>query len=173
MDSPIAVKSDHHQLNENESSQCDVSRYSHVLEIYDFSPELKTQDIITSLSVYNSRDFDIKWVNATHALAIFSSRTAAQGALSMPYYNLKLRCIKDAIEASKLKCHESSECLPYKKRPQTSSMLARRLVTGALGIKSKISPEQMAEEKKKLDEAREKRRTTMKSNQDIWEGNVH
>lgn len=44
--------------------------------------------------------------------------------------------------------------LPYKQRPQTSAFSAHRLVTGALGIKSNITPEQRAAEKKKLQEAK-------------------
>jgi hypothetical protein len=43
---------------------------------------------------------------------------------------------------------------PYKQRPETSASLARRLVTGALGLKVTLSPEQRAAEKKKLEEAK-------------------
>lgn len=53
----------------------------------------------------------------------------------------------------------SSSCrpdylLPAKERPQTSAALARRLVTGALGVKSNLTKEQREAEKKKLQEAR-------------------
>jgi len=44
--------------------------------------------------------------------------------------------------------------LPYKQRPETSAILARRLVIGALGIRNNITPEQRAAEKKKLQEAK-------------------
>lgn len=43
---------------------------------------------------------------------------------------------------------------PYKPRPETTAMTARRLVTGALGIAPKISKEQREMERQKLKEAK-------------------
>ena len=43
---------------------------------------------------------------------------------------------------------------PYKARPQTSASVARKMVTGALGIKAQIPKEQRDEERRKLKEAR-------------------
>lgn len=45
---------------------------------------------------------------------------------------------------------------PYKPRPVTSAVAARRLVTGALGMQPRLSKEQRAEERKVLKEARGK-----------------
>ncbi|RWS09156.1 coiled-coil domain-containing protein R3HCC1L-like protein, partial [Dinothrombium tinctorium] len=150
------------------------SEFPHVLEIYDFSADLKTQDLFTSLSVFNSRDFDIKWVDDTHALAVFASESAALEALKMPYHNMKLRPLTQAIRESKIKAKKCAEFLtPYKQRPETSAALARRLVSGALGIKMNLTTEQRAAEKKKLLEAKERRKQAIKQTQDIWEGNVH
>lgn len=55
--------------------------------------------------------------------------------------------------------HRHSVCspdylLPAKERPQTSAALARRLVTGALGVKSSVSKEQREAEKRQLQEAK-------------------
>lgn len=44
--------------------------------------------------------------------------------------------------------------LPAKERPQTSAALARKLVIGALGVKSNMAKEQQEAEKRKLQEAR-------------------
>lgn len=44
--------------------------------------------------------------------------------------------------------------LPAKERPQTSAALARKLVIGALGVKSNLTKEQREAERKKLQEAR-------------------
>lgn len=44
--------------------------------------------------------------------------------------------------------------LPAKERPQTSAALARRLVTGALGVKSNVTKEQREAEKRQLQEAK-------------------
>lgn len=127
-----------------------------------------------SLCFHSSRDFDIRWVDRTHALVVFSSTNAAQEAVNMPYNNVKLRPLSEAIEESKEKAFKCADfLLPYRQRPQTSSLLAHRLVTGALGLKSTTTPEQRAAEKKKLDEAREKRRSALKQAQDIWEGKVN
>lgn len=44
--------------------------------------------------------------------------------------------------------------LPAKERPQTSAALARRLVTGALGVKGNVTKEQREAEKRQLQEAK-------------------
>ncbi|RWS24986.1 coiled-coil domain-containing protein R3HCC1L-like protein, partial [Leptotrombidium deliense] len=152
----------------------DEAEFPHVLEAYGFPAEFKTQDLFTSLSVYNSRNFDIKWVDDTHALVIFSSNIAAADALKMPYHNMKVRPLSQAIRESKVKAKKCSEFLvPFKQRPETSAALARRLVTGALGLRTNITPEQRAAERRKLVEAKERKKQAAKQTQDIWEGNVN
>jgi len=44
--------------------------------------------------------------------------------------------------------------LPYKKRPESTGMVARNLVAGALGIRSSVSREKRQKEKEMLKEAR-------------------
>lgn len=48
----------------------------------------------------------------------------------------------------------SDYLLPAKERPQTSAALARKLVIGALGVKSNLTKEQREAERKKLQEAK-------------------
>lgn len=48
----------------------------------------------------------------------------------------------------------SDYLLPTKERPQTSAALARRMVIGALGVKSNLTEEKREAEKKKLQEAK-------------------
>jgi len=43
---------------------------------------------------------------------------------------------------------------PYRERPQTSKLLADRLVAGALGIKSKMTREERVKEREKIKEAK-------------------
>lgn len=43
----------------------------HVLEIHDFDPSVKTEDLELLLEKYKDRGFRIKWVDDTTALAIF------------------------------------------------------------------------------------------------------
>ncbi|KAJ4451498.1 hypothetical protein ANN_02961, partial [Periplaneta americana] len=47
--------------------------FSHVLEIYNFPAEFKTHDLYAVFSPYITRGFEIKWVDDTHALGVFSS----------------------------------------------------------------------------------------------------
>lgn len=44
--------------------------------------------------------------------------------------------------------------LPYKKRPESTGIVARNLVAGALGIRTNVSREQRQKEKQMLSEAR-------------------
>lgn len=60
--------------------------YSHVVEIYDFPPEFKTQDLMNVLSAY--KNFEIKWVDDTHALGVFSSPNI--GKFMLLSFSLKL-----------------------------------------------------------------------------------
>lgn len=51
---------------------------------------------------------------------------------------------------------------PYKERPETTAVVARRMLTGALGLKTKVSKEQRekeTEEKRKLKQAKGMRST--------------
>ena len=43
---------------------------------------------------------------------------------------------------------------PYRERPQTSKLLADRLVTGALGMRSKMTREERVKEREKIKEAK-------------------
>ena len=50
----------------------------------------------------------------------------------------------------------SEVLLPYKKRPESTGMVARNLVAGALGIRNNVSKEQRQKEREMLKEARGK-----------------
>ncbi|KAJ8317711.1 hypothetical protein KUTeg_005615 [Tegillarca granosa] len=118
------------------------------------------------------KGFDIKWVDDTHALAVFASAIAAKDALKMTHPLLKVRCLSESARQCKVKARKCTEFLqPYKPRPETSAVTARRLVTGALGLAPKLSKEQREKERKVLKEAREKKKQDRKQRDDIWEGN--
>lgn len=51
----------------------DDEEFPHVLEISNFPVEFKTQDLMMIFSEYKELGFDIKWVDDTHALVVFSS----------------------------------------------------------------------------------------------------
>ncbi|XP_076467355.1 uncharacterized protein LOC143298347 isoform X2 [Babylonia areolata] len=151
----------------------DVSAYGHVIEISDFPASFQTADLLTAFKEFMNRGFDIKWVDDTHALGVFSSAIAANDALKMIHPMMKVKPLSEASKQSRLKAKRSQEFLqPFKPRPQTSAVAARRLVAGALGLKSNVPKEKRDEERKALKEAREKKRKDRKTKEDIWDGKV-
>ncbi|XP_029465993.1 coiled-coil domain-containing protein R3HCC1L isoform X6 [Rhinatrema bivittatum] len=143
----------------------------HVIEIYDFPPEFKTEDLLRAFSSYQKKGFDIKWVNDTHALGLFSSPIAARDALNTKHPMVKVRPLSQATRATKSKARSCADFLqPAKERPETSAVLARRLVIGALGVRSNQTKAEREAERKKLQDAKERRRLEAKQREDAWEG---
>ncbi|CAG06062.1 unnamed protein product [Tetraodon nigroviridis] len=156
---------------EEDESDLREDELSHIVEIYDFPTEFKTEDLLKLFQNYQQRGFDIKWVDDTHALGLFSSPIAASEALRSKHPLMKLRPLSKSSPATKAKARSCSDyLLPAKDRPQTSAALARRLVIGALGVKSKLTKEQREAERRKLQEAREQKRLAAKQREDAWEG---
>ncbi|KAJ8284698.1 hypothetical protein COCON_G00035480 [Conger conger] len=144
---------------------------SNIVEIYDFPSEFKTEDLLRAFHSYQQRGFDIQWVDEMHALGLFSSPIAARDALMSKHPLLKVRPLSQASAATKAKARSCSDyLLPAKERPQTSAALARRLVIGALGVRSPQSRDERDAERKKLQEAREQKRLAAKQREDAWEG---
>ncbi|XP_039630479.1 coiled-coil domain-containing protein R3HCC1L-like [Polypterus senegalus] len=144
---------------------------SHIIEIYDFPTEFKTEDLLRAFNSFHQKGFDVKWVDDTHALGLFCSPIAARDALKLKHPMLKVRPLSQASSASKNKARRCSDyLLPAKERPQTSAALARRLVIGALGVRSPQTREEREAEKKKLQQAREQKRLAAKQREDAWEG---
>ncbi|XP_009471081.1 PREDICTED: R3H and coiled-coil domain-containing protein 1 [Nipponia nippon] len=118
------------QLNEGD--------FGHVTEIHDFSPSLKTEDLLEVFSDFHESGFKIQWVDDTHALGIFSSPSTASQALGRRYPSLKIRPLIHATKQSKIKALQRPKLLHLaKERPQTDTAVAKRLVTRALGLKHK------------------------------------
>ncbi|NXR09676.1 R3HCL protein, partial [Semnornis frantzii] len=143
----------------------------HVIEIYDFPSDFRTEDLMRVFCSYQKKGFDIKWVDDTHALGIFSSPITASDALSTKHLMVKTRPLSQGTRASKAKARAYADYLqPAKERPETSAALARRLVIGALGVRSNQTPAQRDAERRKLQEARERKRLENKQREDAWEG---
>lgn len=53
--------------------------FSHVVEVYDFPPTFRTQDIMQMFSHMNCESMYIKWIDDTHALLVFA--TPSQGKI--------------------------------------------------------------------------------------------
>ncbi|XP_029465989.1 coiled-coil domain-containing protein R3HCC1L isoform X4 [Rhinatrema bivittatum] len=88
----------------------------HVIEIYDFPPEFKTEDLLRAFSSYQKKGFDIKWVNDTHALGLFSSPIAARDALNTKHPMVKVRPLSQATRATKSKARSCADFSSASKR---------------------------------------------------------
>lgn len=57
------------------SKQIEVSsdEFAHVVEIYNFPSEFKTSDLAAVFSSFKNGGFELKWVDDTHCLGVFSS----------------------------------------------------------------------------------------------------
>ncbi|XP_054709362.1 coiled-coil domain-containing protein R3HCC1L-like [Uloborus diversus] len=171
-------QNEHSDINQNaKSSESKTNTKSkeneNIVELFGFPVEFTTPDLISALSLFQKENYTIKWVDDCHALAVFTSPSLANQALIMHHPFVKIRALSEATKESKAKAkqcaklHESS-----KPRPMTTATLARRLVSGALGIKNHVSKEQRDVEQKLLSEAREKKKLKAKQKQDMWDGVV-
>ncbi|NXF99648.1 R3HC1 protein, partial [Sakesphorus luctuosus] len=119
-------------------SQVSDGDLGHVTEIYDFPSSLKTEDLLEMFSDFHESGFKIQWVDDTHALGIFSSPSTASQALGRRYPCLKLRPLVHASRQSKLRALQRPKLLHLgKDRPATDPAVARRLVSHALGWRSR------------------------------------
>ncbi|XP_048186946.1 R3H and coiled-coil domain-containing protein 1 [Perognathus longimembris pacificus] len=108
---------------------------AHVVEIYDFEPALKTEDLLATFSEFQEKGFKIQWVDNTHALGIFPCLDSATEALTKEFPTLKIRPLTQGSKQSKLKALQRPKLLRLmKERPQTDTAVARRLVAQALGL---------------------------------------
>ncbi|XP_036149162.1 uncharacterized protein LOC105836904 isoform X2 [Monomorium pharaonis] len=154
------------------NKQIEVSgdEFAHVVEIYNFPSEFKTSDLAAVFSSFKNGGFELKWVDDTHCLGVFSSPLIAAEVLASNHPFVKTRPLSEATALSKTKARRSAEFLqPYRNRPETCAALARRLVTGALGVKLATARQEREHEKNILREAKEKRRLANKQREDAWE----
>lgn len=164
---------DYYNMNRDYDNDIDLTddELSHIVEIYDFPSEFKTEDLLKLFHTNQQRGLDIQWIDDTHALGLFSSPLAAREALRSKHPLMKVRPLSKSSSATKAKARSCSDyLLPAKERPQTSAALARKLVIGALGVKSNLTKEQREAERKKLQEAKEQKRLAAKQREDAWEG---
>lgn len=83
--------------------------------------------------------------------------TAAE-VLTMGHPFVKLKPLAAATLESRLKAKKAgaTSLQPYRQRPETCTALARRLVSGALGVKLPTAPEERENERRVLREAKGK-----------------
>ncbi|XP_060875460.1 uncharacterized protein LOC132948823 isoform X2 [Metopolophium dirhodum] len=137
-----------------------------VIEVYGFSSELKTIDLMNQFAAFRKKHFEIIWVDDTHALAVFESPHLADQALNTPLALVKTRPLKNATKESKLRA-ATVVALPAT-RPKTCTAMARRLVSSALGLKMNVSPDLINAERTLLANAKEKKIRDAQQKHDIW-----
>ncbi|XP_055301949.1 uncharacterized protein LOC129568295 isoform X2 [Sitodiplosis mosellana] len=148
----------------------DEEEFPHVLEISNFPVEFKTQDLMMIFCEYKDSGFDIKWVDDTHALVVFSSSKIAARALNTGHPFIKLKPLTQATAESRARAKKSALFLqPYRQRPETCAALARRLVTGALGVRLSTAREEREIERRVLKEAKERKLLAAKLRDEAWE----
>nr|NP_001163332.2 uncharacterized protein Dmel_CG2162, isoform E [Drosophila melanogaster]ACZ94604.2 uncharacterized protein Dmel_CG2162, isoform E [Drosophila melanogaster] len=145
--------------------------FPHVLEVSNFPVEFKTPDLLMLFAQYRGSGFDIKWVDDTHALAVFSSSRIAAEVLTMGHPFVKLKPLAEATLESRLKAKKAGavSMQPYRQRPETCTALARRLVSGALGVKLPTAPQERENERRVLREAKERKLLAAKQRDEVWE----
>lgn len=153
------------------------SEFSHVVEIYDFPPSFVTDDLKREICLITHEPFDVKWVDDTHALGVFSSELAAKNALSMRNTGaaVRVRPLSEAFEGSRKKakaCVRYDILSPFRERPETSSTVARRMVAGALGMKISVPKAVREDEVNRLKVAKDKKIRVVRRKEDVWEGNA-
>ncbi|XP_058824041.1 dentin sialophosphoprotein [Topomyia yanbarensis] len=166
----IEVPRSDYKLYQSKQAALNEEEFPHVLEVSNFPVEFKTQDLMMLFSQYKESGFDIKWVDDTHALAVFSSSKIAAEVLANGHTFVKLKPLAEATVESRSKARKCSSSLqPYRPRPETCAALARRLVTTALGVRLKTAPEERENERRVLREAKERKLLAAKQRDEIWE----
>ncbi|XP_073959078.1 uncharacterized protein isoform X3 [Choristoneura fumiferana] len=147
--------------------------FGHVVEVYDFPSEFKTNDLFSVFSEYKDTGFEIKWVDDTHALIVFSSAKIAAEVLRSQRQLVRCRPLQEATLESRNKAKKCAEFLqPYRQRPETCTALARRLVSGALGVRLSTARQERAEERRLITLAREKKRQAALHKEAAWDGSL-
>ncbi|KAF9208943.1 R3H and coiled-coil domain-containing protein 1 [Haplosporangium sp. Z 27] len=133
----------------------------YILELYDFSPSIKTMHLTDMFAPFENRSggFRIKWLDDTKALVIFESAAVAKQAYISNITNqiAKIKPYTGTDKDTIRNAGNPSSGVFNGVRPAKTDSVARRLVQGALGLRVRRTPEQIAEEKALVQAAKEAR----------------
>jgi hypothetical protein len=144
-----------------------------VLEVHGFAAELTTAELQALLMpMPHSAELSIRWVDDTHALAVFASPAHARETYALRHKlpaNVQLRTYGDWSSQARRKYDKSASMSERpaarapggdrdrpregdgRERPVTTAAVASRLVGGALGIRVPRTAEQIVADKAKMD----------------------
>uniref|UniRef100_UPI0037E93CAF R3H and coiled-coil domain-containing protein 1 n=1 Tax=Semicossyphus pulcher TaxID=241346 RepID=UPI0037E93CAF len=135
---PFSIEHTHQDYSMYENVFLNSDEFRHVIEIYNFPPMFKTEDLLDAFAEYSDGGMKIKWIDNTHALGVFSSESAALDALSICHPLLKARSLAEGSKKAKGKAFRHAEFIqPVKVRPRTDCAVAQRMVTRALGLQGR------------------------------------
>lgn len=138
----------------------DDNSLPHVLEAFNLPVKFTEDHVKQELAKHDCADVAVHPVDDTHCLVVFASKNAALQAMiavrqRQSIAKVRLRSLRDATRATQEKArrYETTLC-PHKQRPQTTPLVARRLVEVALGKRSNVSAQQISSERKQLKDAK-------------------
>uniref|UniRef100_A0A0R3RKA8 Centrosomal protein 192 n=1 Tax=Elaeophora elaphi TaxID=1147741 RepID=A0A0R3RKA8_9BILA len=132
----------------------------HVLEAFNLPVRFTEDDVKQELAKYDCADVSIHPVDETHCLVVFASKNAALQAMiavrqRQSIAKIRLRSLCDATRITQEKARKYQGILrPHTQRPQTTPLVARRLIESALGKRSNVSAQQISFERKQLKDAK-------------------
>ena len=137
-----------------------------ILELYDFPPSFTTKNLSMILKEYEG-EYQLKWLDETSAAVIFGSAVSARNAIKylddpqvcIRWYEGELKEELLALYGTpwfsfgrsfhlhvyNLGCDKGKLSAAAKDRPETSALVARRLVSNALGLGKQLQDPQMKE----------------------------
>ncbi|KAM9408952.1 R3H and coiled-coil domain-containing protein 1 isoform 1-T2 [Pholidichthys leucotaenia] len=134
----VSIEHAHNDYSSYETVFISMDDFRHVIEIYNFPAVFKTDDLLDAFTEYSEGGMKIKWIDNTHALGVFSSESAALHALSICHPMLKARALSEGSKKAQGRAIRRAEFIqPVKARPRTDCVVARRMVTRALGIQGR------------------------------------
>ncbi|XP_002513720.2 uncharacterized protein LOC8281019 isoform X1 [Ricinus communis] len=105
----------------------------HVLVLADFPPSTRTIDLEKLFRDFTGRGVVIRWVNDTMALAVFQTPAIALEAQNHVQFPFKVHILdEDDIVLSLIPVKDLE---PPRRRPQTSTRTAQRLIAQGMGLK--------------------------------------
>jgi len=132
-----------------------------ILDVFGFPATFKTHNLHEIFHEYENMrgGYRIKWMDDTRALIIFEHPATARKAYLDNVANpmASVKPYDGPTDFLQKNANNANNPIPPRARPQTTDVVARRLVHGALGVRGPRSPEQRQAERQLFQNARDQR----------------
>ncbi|CAG8454756.1 10815_t:CDS:2 [Paraglomus brasilianum] len=129
-----------------------------ILDVFGFPATFKTHNLHEIFHEYENMrgGYRIKWMDDTRALIIFEHPATARKAYLDNVANplASVKPYDGPTDFLQKNANNANNAIPPRARPQTTDVVARRLVHGALGVRGPRSPEQRQAERQLFQNAR-------------------